>query len=56
MEIFILKLILLVVSTLVVTFFSVVGVSTYYGFRIYYLVKRERERDKRKVRRKKPPR
>jgi len=34
-----LKMVLMVISTAVITSFSAVGVSVYYGFKVYYLVK-----------------
>lgn len=53
MELLLLKMILMVVSTVIVTTFSAVGVSVFYGVKVYYFVKsKEVKSKKNKPRRK----
>ena len=46
MDLFYLKTALLVVSSLIVMFVSVAGATTYYGIKIYFLIKKENKRGK----------
>ena len=42
MELFYLQMMLLVVSSIVVMFVSVLGAAAYHGVRIYFLIKEEK--------------
>lgn len=54
MELFYLKLFLLVASSIVVMSVNVFGVTAYYGIKIYFLVKKERDKNA-KNKKKTPP-
>lgn len=50
MELYLLKMVLMVISTAVITSFGAVGVSVYYGVKVYYVVKKEVKSKKKKPR------
>jgi len=48
MELFYLKMVLIVVSFIVVMSVNVLWVTVFYGVKIYFLVKKEKKNDKKK--------